>query len=255
MTTDDCSGLVDSYVAWLREGLSTARVETGCELTTPFLDRHNDHLQIYAERHNGTIELSDDGYILADLKASGMEIDTPKRREIFLATLQGLGVQLRGDELVVEASEKNLGAKVHALVQGMLAVNDMYVMGQARVAGFFFEDVKAFLDEHDVRYTERIKVPGKSGYDHTVDFLIPRSKNEPERLVQAINAPTKDSIGPYLFGITDTRQLRGSDARAFAFLNDEDHAVAPNVTEALSSYDVVPALWSERELHVAALAR
>lgn len=245
---------MESYLAWLREGLSAAKVESGCELTTPFLDRHNDHLQIYAERRNGTIVLSDDGYVLADLRASGLEIDTPKRKELFQSTLNGLGVRIREDELYVEASEKDLGAKVHALVQGMLAVNDMYVMGQARVAGFFFEDVKAFLDDHDVRYSERVKVAGRSGYDHTVDFLIPKSRTRPERFVQAINAPTKDTIRPYLFGITDTRKLRGADAQAFAFLNDEDNTVAANVAEALASYDVVPAPWSERETFAAALA-
>ena len=131
--TDDCGPLAEAYISWLRDGLRVAQFEGGCELTTPFLDRHNDHLQIYAEKRNGAIILSDDGYILADLKASGMEIDTPKRREIFQSTLNGLGVKLHDDELRVEASEKTLGAKVHALVQGMLAVNDMYAQRLAQL--------------------------------------------------------------------------------------------------------------------------
>lgn len=128
--TDDCGPLAEAYISWLRDGLRVAQFEGGCELTTPFLDRHNDHLQIYAEKRNGAIILSDDGYILADLKASGMEIDTPKRREIFQSTLNGLGVKLHDDELRVEASEKTLGAKVHALVQGMLAVNALAQRGE-----------------------------------------------------------------------------------------------------------------------------
>jgi hypothetical protein len=31
----------------------------------------------------------------------------------------------------------------------MLAVNDMFVMAQPRLASFFFEDVRAFLDRQD----------------------------------------------------------------------------------------------------------
>jgi hypothetical protein len=253
--SDECGTLVDSYVDWLRSGLSAAKVETGCELTTPFLDRHNDHIQIYAEPRGGKILLSDDGYMLADLRASGLEIDTDKRRDVVMTTLRGFGVHLHDDELTIEASTNNVGARIHSLVQAMLAVNDMYVMGQARVAGFFFEDVRAFLDEHDVRYSPRVKVPGTSGYDHQIDFLIPRSKNRPERIVQAIAAPSREYIVPFLFSITDTRQARGADAEAYAFLNDEGAAkVAANVTDALDEYGVVPALWSEREQYVEALA-
>lgn len=248
---DDCQTLVDSYARWLHGGLQAARVEGACELTTPFLDRHNDHIQIYAERADGRILLTDDGYVLADLRASGLDIDTDKRRDVLASTLRGFGVHLHGEELRIEASSANLGGRVHSLVQAMLAVNDMYVMSQHRVAGFFFEDVRAFLDQHDVRYVPRVKISGTSGYDHTIDFLIPRSRSRPERLVQAISVPQRDHIVPFLFSITDTRQTRGLDAEAIAFLNDEGTVrIAPNVTEALAEYEVTPAYWSAREEYV-----
>jgi len=35
----------------------------------------------------------------------------------------------------------------------MLAINDLFVMSQSRVASFFFEDVRDFLDANNVRYT------------------------------------------------------------------------------------------------------
>jgi hypothetical protein len=254
MSTNDCAALVGAYADWLRSGLSAAPVEGGCELTTPFLDRHNDHLQIYAERIGDKIVLTDDGYILSDLKASGLDINTDKRRDVLAGTLRGFGVHLRNGELTIEAAPSNVGARIHSMVQAMLAVNDMYVMGQERVAGFFFEDVRTFLEEHQVRYVPRIKVAGTSGYDHTIDFLIPRSPERPERLVQAIAAPSRDYIIPFLFAITDTRQTRGADAEAYAFLNDEGISkIAPNVTEALEEYDVTPAYWSQREHVIEAL--
>src|SRR5215510_7633738 len=96
MNRQECQQLIDSYVDWLRRGLSVALVEDSCELTTPFLDRHNDHLQIYATRENGKIILSDDGYVLADLEASGLELVTPKRKAVLDSLLNGFGVRSDG---------------------------------------------------------------------------------------------------------------------------------------------------------------
>ena len=254
MTKEECRQLVDSYVDWLRRGISVESVENACELTTPFLDRHNDHIQVYAERQNGKIILSDDGYIFSDLRTSGLELTTPKRRSVVETALRGFGVQLDGNRLLVEASPRNLGQRVHSLVQAMLALNDMFVMAQPRVASFFLEDVRGFLDEHGVRYSPRVKLSGKTGYDHAIDFLIPRSSGVPERLVQAINAPTKSTIGNYLFVLTDTREARGEEAEAYAFLNDRERHVGGDVIEALEAYQVRSALWSQREQFAERLA-
>lgn len=255
MNRAECQKLIDAYVGWLRQGLSADEVGQACELTTPFLDRHNDHLQVYAMRRNGTIILSDDGYILSDLRTSGLEVDTPKRRMVLDSVLKGLGVRAENEQLVVEASVANLGQRLHSLVQAMLAVNDMFVMAQPRVASFFFEDVRNFLDSYDVRYTARVKLAGKSGYDHGVDFLIPKSRRRPERILQAIAAPKKDNIFAYLWTLSDTRAARAgeSEAEAYAFLNDQEQAVGGDVVEALNAYNVVPAIWSQRSNYLDAL--
>jgi hypothetical protein len=136
----------------------------------------------------------------------------------------------------------------------MLTVNDMYVLAQPRVASFFWEDVQAYFDRHDVRYSPRVKIPGVSGFDHAIDFVIPKSRARPERLVQAINSPSKNTIAAYLFALTDTRQARETGSEAYAFLNDSERAVGGDVVEALQAYRVVPVLWSDRERHLASLA-
>jgi hypothetical protein len=255
---DECQKLIDSYVDWLRQGLSVEEVGGACELTTPFLDRHNDHLQVYAIRQNGKIVLSDDGYILSDLRTSGLEVDTPKRKMVLDSVLNGLGVRVENNRLLVEASVNNLAQRLHSLVQAMLAVSDMFVMAQPRVASFFFEDVRAFLDSHDIRYTARVKLAGKSGYDHGVDFLIPKSRKRPERILQAIAAPKKENIFAYLWTLSDTRAARIGDseqeAEAYAVLNDQERAVGGDVIEALNAYRVTPAVWSHRDQYVDALA-
>jgi hypothetical protein len=200
------------------------------------------------------IVLSDDGYVLSDLRTSGLDLKTPKRKAVLEATLNGLGVKMEGNNLLVEASQRNIGQKMHALVQAMLTVNDMFVMAQPRVAGFFWEDVKSFLDEHQVRYSPRVKVSGRSGFDQAIDFLIPKSQLRPERLVQAINAPNRNTIGTYLFALEDTRAARGNGAEAYAFLNDRDRDISGDVIEALQAYEVRPAFWSRRGDYIDSLA-
>lgn len=254
MNKEKCERLVEEYVEWLRKGLSVKELKDACELTTPFLDRHNDHIQIYALKRNGKIVLSDDGYILSDLRTSGLDINTPKRKAILESVLNGFGVKTDGRQILVEASQRNFGQRLHALIQAMLAVNDMFIMAQPRVASFFWEDVKSFLDQHEVRYSPRVKISGKSGFDHAIDFLIPKSRTRPERFIQAINAPNKNTIGTYLFVLSDTREARGNGTEAYAFLNDRDREVGGEIIEALEAYEVIPALWSKRDAYVEALA-
>jgi hypothetical protein len=242
----ECQKVIDAYLTWLRRGLSVSEIDGSCELTTPFLDRHNDHLQIYVTRSGSDLRVSDDGYILSDLEQSGLEISTPKRRDVLTSILNGFGVRVEDDVLLVEASPANLGQRVHSLVQAMLAVNDMFVMAQPRVASFFWEDVRAYLDLHDVRYSPKVKISGTSGFDHAIDFIIPKSRQRPERLLQAINAPSKNTIGSYLFTLTDTRTARGPDSEAYAVLNDSQQAVGGDVLDALQAYRVKTIVWSRR---------
>ena len=109
-----------------------------------------------------------------DVMVAALRSSRGASRQLLLGALNGLGVRVENNQLLVEASASNLGQRLHSLVQAMLAVNDMFVMAQPRVASFFFEDVRAFLDSHDIRYTSRVKLAGKSGYAHGTRIGLPR---------------------------------------------------------------------------------
>jgi len=92
-------------------------------------------------------------------------------------TLNGFGVQQRDNALEVHASPDNFALRKHNLVQAMLAVNDMFYLAVPMVASLFYDDVVAWLDVHDVRYTPKVKFTGKTGYDHLFDFVITKSRH------------------------------------------------------------------------------
>ena len=243
----DIQKLLDDYMAWLRDKTSLRQVEDWVEITTPYLDRHNDYVQIYAKKSNGSFVLTDDGYTIEDLEQSGCKLNSPKRQDLLKMTLNGFGIQLHGDALEVHATPDNFALRKHNLVQAMLAVNDMFYLAVPMVASLFYEDVVEWLDLHDVRYTPKVKFSGKTGYDHLFDFVIPKSRKQPERIIQTINRPNRDTAQSIAFAWIDTKEVRPSDSKAFALLNDSEIAISSSVTDALKNYNVHPIPWSNRE--------
>ncbi|MDA8010583.1 MAG: DUF1829 domain-containing protein, partial [Alphaproteobacteria bacterium] len=99
---------------------------------------------------------------------------------------------------------------------------------------------------HDIRYSPRVKISGRSGYDHAIDFVIPKSKNRPERFIKTINTPTKNSIVPCLFALEEAKAARENGTLAYAFLNDSANVVPGDVAVALRQYEVHAVAWSSR---------
>jgi hypothetical protein len=244
---DEIQKLLDNYIMWLKDKTTLREFKDWVEITTPYLDRHNDYLQIYAQKRNGGYLLTDDGYILEDLKESGCKLESQKRLDLLKITLNGFGVHLDSNRLEITASPENFALKKHNLVQAMLAVNDLFYLSQAYVESIFWEDVAAWLDLCDIRYTPRVKFTGKSGYDHLFDFVIPKSKKQPERIIQTLNKPNKDTAEALVFAWIDTREVRSPNSSVFAFLNDTEHSISQNVIDALKNYGLYPVFWSERE--------
>jgi hypothetical protein len=162
-------------------------------------------------------------------------------------TLNGFGVQLVGKALQVHASPENFALRKHNLLQAMLSVNDMFYLAQPMVASLFYEDVVAWLDLHEIRYTPKVKFSGKTGYDHLFDFVIPKSRRQPERILQTINRPSRDTAQALVLAWIDTKEVRPPESRAYALLNDGEQAVPQAVMDALGNYDVRAVPWSQRE--------
>lgn len=238
---------VDEYHAWLKQKTTLKELDSGwAEITTPFLNRHNDHIQIYVRRSGAEYELNDDGETIRDLEISGCRIDTPKRRGMLQITLNGFGIALESDVLRVKASHQTFPMRKHNLLQAIAAVNDMFYVSSVNVMSFFKEDVARWLDSEDIRVVADVQFTGKSGFQHRFDFAVPRSRSAPERLIRAVNRPTKDSALGFIVAWNDTQEQRPTDSKAVAFLNDNEQYVSPAVVEALHQYGIEAMLWSKR---------
>ena len=77
--------LKEQYKKWLQEEIYIKQIDKYFEITSPFIDRYNDYLQVYAklEKEN-KIVLTDDSYIIHNLQMSGIDIAGSSKRKQLL---------------------------------------------------------------------------------------------------------------------------------------------------------------------------
>jgi len=254
MTAAECKRLIGNYLTWLKEELHVEEAGDSCVIATPFLDRHNDEIEIYVEKRGEGIWLTDDGYTLSDLAHTGVHLDTDKRQMHLRSILQGFGVRSLGNEIFVETTERDFPQRKHNLVQAILAVNDMFVMGEESVLQLFKEDVESFLRSRGVAIFRDFKLSGRSGFDHKFDIGLPATGTKPEGVLQAVNRLTKDRATSIAFMVADVELERGKGSIVpYAFINDDEEVPNSEHISALRAYGIRPLKWSERENAVGVL--
>jgi hypothetical protein len=248
VSVEDWADLLEKYRQWFAEAVSVDEVAGYAELTTPFLDRHNDHIQIYALRTQDGFHLTDDGHALGELENSGVEYSKGQRKDILETILNGFRVSRDSrDALIVDSSADDVGARLHDLIQAVLAVDDMYVLARTRVRSLFFEDVSRFLAESSIVFRERERLRGKSGWPQPVNFFMPATDDLPARMLQAVGTPTKQVVEREIFLLEDVRQAYEGDIRSFALLNDQAAPIPEESFHAFEEYSIRVEPWSSRE--------
>ncbi len=109
MSVSEIEKLLNDYRAWLKDRTTLREADAQwIEIITPYLDRHNDALQIYARRENGGYLLADDSYIIHDLEASGCNLHTEKRQGLLRMAINGYGVKLNNEALVRDSRDSSV---------------------------------------------------------------------------------------------------------------------------------------------------
>lgn len=243
---------MDDYYTFLKEKtlVSQSASSEWVEISTPFTGLYNDTVDIYAKQAGSKILLSDDGNTLRNLELSGMEISrSPKRKEILERILINYGVRISNDELVTEATEKDFLQKKLNLISAISETSDMYYLARHTVASVFREDVKNYLDEHEIVYTPHFISKGSTGLEFTFDFQIAYRKTE--IIIKSFNSINKMNLPHFLFTWDDIKKVRERQTEkeviGLAVINDIDRAISEEYIDALRNYGAQHILWSERE--------
>lgn len=243
--------LIDSYYYWLKENTILSQVGEYTEVTSPFIDRHNDCIQFYMKKiDENNVFITDDGYTLNDLESCGFTFNSPKRKELLNNILLNYHLTLDKDNCItVSTSIKNFPFRKHFFIQGIIAINDLYSTNKNNISSLFAEDFAEFLDSNDIYYTENLKLTGVSGFDHNIDYVLPglKRKNIPERYLKVINNPSKTNTEIALFIWNDIKETRRQDKNMIVILNDVDNNVKPDTISALENYNITPLKWSDKK--------
>ncbi len=244
--------LMADYYSFLKEKtlVTESASSEWIEISTPFTGLFNDTVDIYAKKSGNKIFLSDDGNTLRDLELSGLEISrSPKRKEILERILINYGVRIDNDELITVATEKDFPQKKLNLISAISETSDMYFLARHTVASVFREDVKKYLDEHEIVYTPHFISKGSTGLEFTFDFQIAYRKTE--IIIKSFNFINKMNLPQFLFTWDDIKKVRERQTEkeviGLAVINDIDRSIDEDYLEALRKYGAQQILWSERE--------
>ncbi len=238
--------LINEYAEWLKKEISFNKIGDYYEITTPYLNNQNDYLQIYIIAKDNNIFFTDDGETVNNLEATGFQF-TPARKIYFNQILNQYGVEYdnKTKELTLKSTIKTFAFKKHLFVQAMLRIDDLFTISKSKVSSYFLEDIELFFNSKEIYYSDNVQFVGTSGFTHSYDFLLQRSKSKPERLCKAINAPTKSIMMNTLFSWTDTKPVRKENSQLIVFLNDEKK-IPSGIEEGFSKYDAQIIKWSQR---------
>ena len=251
MSPLDCQVIAKEYADWLRGEIIPAETDGICRVATPFLDRHRNYVELFIEnRPDGLVHATDDGNTMRELMAEGVEFDTERRMEALERVRQTYEVNLDGDELNVSATNGDIGERINALVQAILAVGALVELRPTRVESMFLEDVRSLFTKSKINATPNVRFKGASGLTHHFNFVLPRTEQTPERLIGVISTPNRQSIEHAMFSWGDARSEREAGTRAYSILNDL-LPVNQRYIAALRSYEIRPVVWRTIEDHIA----
>jgi len=238
--------LTEEYHNWVSESTTLREIENCVEITTPFLDRHNDMMQIFAKVSGDEIILSDDGYTIEDLEFCGFNVNTLSRSKLIEQNLNGFGVERIGNDLVARATAQGFALSMHNLLQAMIAIDDLYYLATPSSVSRFDVNLVTWLKDSGISFNGK-KFKGRTGYNVDYEYVIPRSGTMPERMLLAIDSPDRSAVEQVAFRWFDICDDRPSDARLYPILNDAEGVDVVREMDALRRHEINPVPWSQRE--------
>ncbi len=215
----DIRSKIDEYIDFLKKSITYRQLEVGYEITTPFLNPSNDHLQIYVqELYDNEIILSDGGDTLSYLSETATLY--PERKNIIKNMAKSYGVSLSTyDELTIKTSPKDFAQKEHGLIQAMLKVYDLSFTSRTKSASGFVDEVASYFARNEIPFSKDIIKLGRTGYNQKYDFLLNAYKRFPERFCDAIS-PNLSNAFTTIFSWTDIEENRAPNSQFYVFIND-----------------------------------
>lgn len=116
--------VVEGFFSLFQGEITVAELARCSEISTPFLDRHNDHIPIYVFHDGDWVTLSDGGETVADLESSGLRLIRSRLEKI----VRGFGVKYNplDETLSIATTQTTYGRDMLNLIQTILALEGAF---------------------------------------------------------------------------------------------------------------------------------
>lgn len=239
--------IITGYYDWLKKNTKINKVGDYFEEVTPFLDNRNDSLLIYHKYlPDGTIEISDGGFIMDEFDILSIDVSKGKRKQVFEYVLCSYHLDLINDELVIKTNASNYSKNKHFFIQGLLKLEDMYLLNKVTVKNTFQEDVLNYFNKNNIVHLDDIKISGKSKFDHNIDLIVPGNKKE--CIINLVNNIDSNMVKTQIFTFGDIQGVRKKESKCFVLINDSNKAISSKYVDAFNEYNIKPLAWSDKNV-------
>src|SRR5690625_1286643 len=144
------------YFDWITKNILLTEFKDFIEIETPFLDMHNDHINLLFLKNENDYLLSDDGYILNELELLNLSVNsTTKRKDYFYKTLKIFGVNYNNSSNELYVRFNNLDQypqRQQDLLQCIIHITDMLITSRSSSGSVFINDVENFFLENSIPF-------------------------------------------------------------------------------------------------------
>lgn len=227
----------------------------GLGISSSMFDVHGDPAGVYAiKSKGGTWRLDDSGWVAPMLSASGFDLSSAQRMQVFEEILERSGLRFDAESLEIFAdnvAEKDVPATAVRFFSALSKVSDLGGWSQDRVRSTFREDVTASLRSvlPGVSITE-IDTPDPRAPDLVADIVLRASGQPPVALYLAQN---EVSLLEAMLLRSETGGLPDRPKVA-AIMEREKSAPAKTRTRAHNRLDVVAIYEGDAQAAIARIA-
>lgn len=222
----NASLLENNYYKWLKDDLTFKNIEDGyVSISTPFIDTNFDNINLYVRfLSKDKVEVSDFGYIIANLEDIGIHLDHRSKVawRIYTNALNDFGITREDEALLIRTSLEHFAVAKNRLLQAIMRINDISYLSKGNVKEAFNDIVEDFLLKQEVLYTPNVEIANGGGISSHFDFSIP-TKSGIERLVKTAARPNDLNYAKaFNFDVRVTSPVR-SNAKFYYILNVFTH--------------------------------
>nr|WP_238989564.1 DUF1828 domain-containing protein [Staphylococcus sp. MI 10-1553] len=200
---------MNEYFKWLKQNYKYKELEDSTEISTPFINHLNDYIRIYLEvLPNNDIRLSDDSLTMNEIELAGIDVHTKARSRLIPNVLNQFNLVLVGEEIVALVKNDSFAQSKHNLIQGIIIICDLTFTTKSNVSRLFYEEVFDFLYSEEILGSAKVSVSGESGIKYFVDFILPGTKSQPEKLINFANRLDFNKVTNDAFMFRDVKHHR-----------------------------------------------